>query len=132
MELGCGNGRDSLFFEKLGLNVTAIDASRSAIKKLQEENERDNICFICDDFVCSPTIFAGQYDYCYSRFSIHAINEEQEKEVITNVHKVLKSGGKFFIEVRSVHDEIYGKGKKWGKILYLWWSFSQIYRKRRT
>lgn len=120
LELGCGNGRDSLFFEKLGLNVTAIDASRSAIKKLQEENERDNICFICDDFVCSPTIFAGQYDYCYSRFSIHAINEEQEKEVITNVHKVLKSGGKFFIEVRSVHDEIYGKGKKVGKNSFIY------------
>lgn len=120
LELGCGNGRDSIYFQKKGMNVTAIDASDSAIRMLQEQNSNGNICFICDDFVCSPAIFAGQYNYCYSRFSLHAINEEQENEVISNVYKVLKDGGKFFLEVRSVHDEIYGKGKEVGRNSYIY------------
>lgn len=120
LELGCGNGRDSLYFYHLGLNVTAIDASDIIIKKLQNDYPYGNICFICDDFVCSPTIFAGQYDYCYSRFTIHSINEEQESEVIKNVYKVLKDGGKFFIEVRSVNDKICGKGKKIGRNSYIY------------
>lgn len=114
LDLGCGNGRDSLFFYKNKMNVTAIDASADAIEKLKKENKEDNIYFICDDFVCSTTIFAGQYDYCYSRFSLHAINEEQEEEVLKNIHKVLKKGGKLFVETRSVNDELYGKGEKVG------------------
>lgn len=120
LELGCGNGRDSLFFYRQGLNVTAVDASDSTINQLKHQYIEDNICFICDDFVCSSAIFSGQFDYCYSRFSLHAINEKQETEVLNNVFRVLKDGGKFFIEVRSVNDELYGKGEKVGEDSYLY------------
>ena len=121
LELGCGNGRDSLYFATQGMNVTAIDASNYAVEMLQEQHrDEGNICFICDDFVCSSTIFVGQYDYCYSRFTLHAINEQQESEVIQNVYNVLKEGGKFFIETRSIHDDIYRKGKKVGKRSYIY------------
>lgn len=120
LDLGCGNGRDSLYFYQLGLNVTAIDASDSVIQMLQNKYDGGNICFICDDFVCSSMIYAGQYDYCYSRFSLHAINEEQENEVINNVYKVLKTGGRFFIEVRSIHDDLYGMGQKVGINSYIY------------
>lgn len=120
LDLGCGNGRDSLFFESRGLNVTAIDASDRAIGMLQEAHAQKNICFICDDFVCSAMIYVGQYDYCYSRFSLHAINEEQENDMIKNVYAVLKTGGTFFLEVRSVHDELYGKGMKVGENAFIY------------
>lgn len=112
LELGCGNGRDSVYFLQLGLNVTAIDASDAVIEQLKQENKEENACFICDDFVSSSTIYSGQYDYVYSRFTLHAINKEQEIEVLNNVHKVLKDGGDFFIEVRSVNDELYGRGRE--------------------
>lgn len=112
LELGCGNGRDSVYFVRMGLNVTAIDASDKSIHMLEEKYDDGNICFICDDFVCSPAIFSAQYDYCYSRFSLHAVNERQESEVIKNVYNSLKTGGQFFVEVRSVHDDLYGKGEK--------------------
>lgn len=118
LDLGCGNGRDSIFFYHNGMNVTAIDASPQVIESLKNKIKQNNIYFICDDFVCSSMIFAGQYDYCYSRFSLHAINEKQELEVIKNVFKVLKNGGKFYIETRSVADEIYGKGVKVGEDSY--------------
>ena len=120
LELGCGNGRDSLFFMNRGINVTAIDASNEVISKLQTVYKSEDICFVCDDFVCSPAIFVRQYDYCYSRFSLHAINTEQESEVIRNVFKALKDGGKFFVEVRSVNDELYGKGEQVEKHSYIY------------
>lgn len=119
LELGCGNGRDSIYFSKLGLNVTAIDASDGVIRQLKQKYDENNIYFICDDFVSSSAIFSGQYDYVYSRFSLHAINEEQETEVLHNVYKALKQGGKFFVEDRSVNDELYGQGKKVGKNSYI-------------
>lgn len=57
LELGCGNGRDSIFFDKLGLEVTAIDASQTAIDILNRENSRIN--FICGDFVELPDTILG-------------------------------------------------------------------------
>lgn len=120
LELGCGNGRDSLYFRMKGMNVTAVDASREVIEQLKKENQEDNIYFICDDFVCTPTIFSGQFDYVYSRFSLHAINEDQETEVIKNVFRVLKRGGRFFIETRGIHDDLYGKGEKLAENTYFY------------
>ncbi len=115
LELGCGNGRDSIFFASKGLNVTAIDSSDKAIEMLQNMDIPGNIFFVCDDFVTAAALYTGQYEYCYSRFSLHAINEQQESEVIENVYNVLKDGGSFFVEVRSVNDELYGKGEQVGR-----------------
>lgn len=120
LELGCGNGRDSFFFAHLGLNVTGIDASDAIIADLKRKSNAGNSYFICDDFVCSSALFAGQYDYCYSRFTIHAINEMQEKQVLNNVYGALKQGGVFFIETRSINDDLYGKGKKAGQNAYIY------------
>ncbi|MBR1420406.1 MAG: methyltransferase domain-containing protein [Selenomonadaceae bacterium] len=60
LELGCGNGRDSIFFDKLGVNVTAIDASQTAIDMLRREHP--NINFICGDFVDLPVTILGGGD----------------------------------------------------------------------
>ncbi len=119
LDLGCGNARDSKYFLSLGMNVTAVDASDKVIAMLKAECKEDNICFVCDDFVGSAVLYSGQYDYCYSRFSLHAINEQQENEVIKNVYKVLKKGGKFFVEVRSIHDDLYGKGENIERNAYI-------------
>lgn len=120
LDLGCGNGRDSLLFEKNGLQVTAIDASDFIIEDLRKKYSNRNINFICDDFVCSSVLYEQEYDYCYSRFSLHAINEIQELELLGNLYKCLKKGGYFFIEVRSIRDEIYGKGKQVGRNAYIY------------
>jgi len=121
IELGCGNGRDSIYFYKNGLHVTAIDASDQAIDSLQREyGRKQDIRFICDDFVCSAALQKEGYDYCYSRFTLHAITWEQEAAMLQNVYQTLRTGGKFFIEVRSVNDEIYGKGENVGKNCYIY------------
>ena len=33
IDIGCGNGRDSIFFSKNNFHVTGIDISQKAIKK---------------------------------------------------------------------------------------------------
>ncbi|MDD3138665.1 MAG: adenylyl-sulfate kinase [Lachnospiraceae bacterium] len=115
LDLGCGNGRDSVFFIESGLIVTGIDTSEEAIRNLQKIYEKDNHLFICDDFTTADAVYQKQYDYCYSRFTLHAISDSQEKRLLDNVYTTLCKGGKFLIEARSVNDEIYGKGKKVGE-----------------
>lgn len=120
LELGCGNGRDSLFFRKLGLKVVAVDASEDAIAMLKREHNDNSISFINDDFVASEKLYKEKYDYIYSRFTLHAINLQQETKLLENVVYSLKDEGLFFIEVRSVNDELYGKGQAVEKDAYLY------------
>lgn len=113
MELGCGNGRDSLYFLSQGHNVIAIDGSDAAIDMLNEvtKNNEDAL-FVCDDFVKCHALYQMQYDCVYSRFTLHAITEEQENELLSNAKMALSSGGILCIEARTIHDEIYGEGIK--------------------
>ena len=77
VDLGCGNGRDSLYFSKLGVNVIGIDASDTSIAKLNSLKIK-NASFICGNFISCPLIYAKKVEYFYSRFSIHAIDEKGE------------------------------------------------------
>ena len=110
VDLGCGNGRDAVYFAGLGLNVVAMDLSASAIHMLEEQHV-PNARFFCGDFISHSAHQPCVYDYAYSRFTIHAINQKQESLLLQTMFQALRPGGKFFIEVRSVHDPLYGKGQ---------------------
>lgn len=127
LELGCGNGRDSLFFMERGLYVTGVDASDKAIRNLQanEKNLKRGI-FVCDDFVKCRAVFQRQYDYVYSRFTLHSITDDQEDELLRNIKEAMVDGSKLFIEARTIHDDIYGKGEKVSENAYI---FEDHYRR---
>ena len=94
LELGCGDGRDSLYFLKNGFRVTAVDASDVAIDNLNRITANDKkAMFVCDDFVKCQALYQMRYDCIYSRFTLHAITEEQENELLVNVRGALASGG---------------------------------------
>jgi len=90
IDLGCGNGRDSAYFCKCGLKVTAIDLSKGAIASFDKAMP---IFAVCDDFVTTKALACVEYDYCYARWSIHAINQAQQDELIPNVYFSLKKDG---------------------------------------
>ena len=111
VELGCGNGRDAVFFAGQGLRVTALDMSQEAIAQLQSRN-LDSAEFLCGAFVKSDVHQPDSYDYAYSRFTIHSINRNQEQVLLGNLFRGLRPKGKLFIEVRGVNDPLFGKGRQ--------------------
>ena len=119
MDIGCGNGRDSLLFARNGLNVVGVDASKIAIDKLNSLNYENSPLFVCDDFVTCKALYQAQYDYFYSRWTIHAISEHQEDELLSNITSSIKSEGLLFIEARTIHDELCGKGEKISEYEYI-------------
>lgn len=119
MDIGCGNGRDSLLFARNGLNVIGVDASKIAIDKLNKLNYENAPLFVCDDFVTCKALYQAQYDYFYSRWTIHAISEHQEDELLANITSSLKTGGLLFIEARSINDELCGQGEKLSDYEYI-------------
>ena len=121
LELGCGNGRDSLFFLANGVRVTGVDASDMAIEQLNKKTEDNkNALFICDDFVKCKSLYQVKHDYIYSRFTLHAINEEQEAELLSNIRDGLSNDGILFIEARTIHDDLYGLGTPAGHNAFLY------------
>ena len=111
LELGCGNGRDSLYFLEQGVRVTAIDASDYAIDSLNRMTlNNGDALFVCDDFVKCQSLYQIKYDYIYSRFTLHAINESQENELLKNIRMGLDENGLLFIEARTTKDDLCGKG----------------------
>ena len=119
MELGCGNGRDSIYFLSKGHNVTAIDGSDVAINMLTDiTSDDEKALFVCDDFVKCHALYQMQYDCIYSRFTLHAITEDQENELLSNAKEALNSGGILCIEARTINDDIYGEGIEVGHNAY--------------
>lgn len=121
MELGCGNGRDSLYFLSEGHHVIAVDSSDVAIDMLNEAtSDNANALFVCDDFVKCQALYQMRYDCIYSRFTLHAITEEQENEMLFNAKSALSVGGLLCIEARTIHDEIFGMGVPAGQNAYIY------------
>ncbi len=116
IELGCGNGRDSIYFAKNSINVIGIDQVQEEIDYLNINHKEDNIHFICDDFTnldeteCD-LIRDADIDYIYSRFTFHAINEIKEDRTLDWIEGKLNADGYFFLEARSVKDPMYKQGK---------------------
>lgn len=100
IDIGCGNGRDSIFFAKQKLNTTGIDQSIVAIENLKKyENEYlkfKNLSF-------SELKNDDKFDYAYCRFIFHSINELEEESLlhwlINNINKNI------FIEARVDIDQ---------------------------
>lgn len=113
LELGCGNGRDSIFFARNGLNVTAIDQAENVIAELNQKYA--DIEFLTDDFVESSLFVQREFDYIYSRFTLHTITKYEQSKVLDKAYHCLKAGGLLLIEARSTKDSIYGLGEKVGE-----------------
>jgi bifunctional enzyme CysN/CysC len=111
LEVGCGNGRDSLYFGTLGLRVMAIDPSQAAIDVCRQSPSAEKIEFL--QGVAADLI--GQtgepFDVVYSRFCLHAMTESEEVETLNAVHRVCANGARFFIECRSINDPLARKGE---------------------
>jgi len=111
LDIGCGNGRDSIFFSKQGMQVTAIDPSKAAIDACQANPESKSIDFIQGTVDQLDEAHFGKFDIAYSRFCLHAMTEAEETITLETVRKALKPDAKFYIECRSINDPLARKGE---------------------
>lgn len=115
IELGCGNGRDSVFFSKNNINVTGVDQVDCEIDYLNRNYGGDNLRFVCGDFTnlaetSDEQIRNTKFDYIYSRFTFHSINEAKEDRTLDWIASHL-DGGLFLLEARSLNDPMFKKGE---------------------
>jgi len=113
VDIGCGNGRDSFYFmENDAKYIVGIDQSEVAVKNNTATRQslnikfKNNIEFITSNFVCMEFGRASlNIDFYYSRFTLHAISYEEQREFFKNLNRVMKIGSICAIEVRTINDD---------------------------
>ncbi|MGV2950190.1 class I SAM-dependent methyltransferase [Acinetobacter sp. AGC35] len=119
LDIGCGNGRDSIFFAKNGIFTIGIDASEEAINICKNYNMK-NAMFInssIDDLDLIDQVKRIKQDLkkeiiVYSRFFLHAIDENKQNSFFKLIDDILPIDGKVYLEFRTENDKFGEKNTK--------------------
>ncbi len=115
LDLGCGDGRDAIYFSKKGLKVTAVDFSEGAINKLKSQTDQIN-CVLED--IRNIQFKDNVFDVIYARLSLHYFDDQTTKNIFDNLSRILKKGGLIFVKCKSTDDPLFGQGEKVGENMY--------------
>ena len=119
LELGAGQGRDTLAFLRAGLNVTALDYAADALTRLQraatDAGLADRLTTIVHDVREPLPLPGGGFDAVYSHMLFNMALTTAELETLSSeVHRVLRPGGLHVYTVRHTGDAHHGAGTSHG------------------
>jgi SAM-dependent methyltransferase len=123
IELGCGQGRDTLHFLKHGLDVVAYDYSGTCVDQLKERAKKlgldKNLTTEVRDLRHGIPLPDESVDGVFSHmfFTMH-LNENELAYIFKECHRVLKHGGMNIYSVRNIKDPHYRKGKHHGEDMW--------------
>ena len=123
VELGAGLGRDSIYFGKNSINVTALDYSKNGIKvineKIKKENLISSISALKFDIREDLPFESNSVDACYSHMLYcMALTQKDLDKLNSEIHRILKPDGINIYTVRNTDDGDYKKGIHRGEDLY--------------
>jgi len=105
LDVGCGDGRNSIFLAENGFQVTAIDNSKEAILKLQNfsKERRLNIKAVVAD-VTKYKFKKDKFSLIVANTIIDHLEKEDGDRLIVNLKSALMQGGLIFVSVFTVED----------------------------
>jgi len=115
LELGGGQGRDSLLFAERGFDLTVLDYAPSAVEAIAEKIDRTGLAArvsVGEHDVRQPLPFPdGSFDACYSHMLFcMALTEDELRSLSAEIRRVLRPGGLCVYTARTVQDADYGRG----------------------
>lgn len=111
MDLGCGSGRHSIYFNKLGFEVYALDLDCSRIRENISKLNLNDINIYEHAFTKLP--YPKEFfDIVICTSTIHHAVFSDITKGFNEVFKVLKQGGYFLFDILSKEDSSYGLGEE--------------------
>jgi SAM-dependent methyltransferase len=123
LDLGAGQGRDTLYFARGGLDVHAVDYAESGLHAIEERADAlalsSRVTALRHDLRRPLPFGAETFDGCYSHMLYCMAFTTRELESLSaEIRRVLKPGGINFYTVRHTGDPNYGKGTHRGEDMY--------------
>lgn len=123
LELGCGQGRDALFFAGSRFQVTALDYSERGLQELRAKAEQARLSSrlntVCHDIRQPLPFDEGSFDVCFSHMVYcMALTTAELKTLSDDIHRVLKPGGLNIYTARNTADPDYRSGIHRGEEMY--------------
>ena len=115
LEIGCGQGRDALFFSEKGYFVETFDISENAIKFVNETKESFNIKnlnAIIYDVQESFPYSNNFFDFVYSNLALQFFNLESLEKIFENIYRVMKDDAIILFSTKKKGDKYYNFGTK--------------------
>ena len=84
LEIGCGEGKDALFFARNGYEVTAFDIAQSGIDKALMLADRYKVCIRAFRADMMEYRLSEEYDIIYSSRSLQHIKPAYREEIISD------------------------------------------------
>lgn len=129
LEVGCGQGRDTVFFAGSGIAVTALDYSETAVAEVAQKAARAGLAGrirVRTHDVRERLPFADQsFDACYSHMLLcMELSTAEIAFILRETWRTLKPGGVALYSVRSNFDKHYKTGTHLAEELYQIGGFS--------
>lgn len=106
LDLGCGNGRNSLYLAANGFDVTAWDKNPNSIQNLENirrEEGLENLHSAIQDL--NNLSFDGEYDFILSTVVLMFLEAKTIPGLIANMQRCTKPGGKIKTARRLLAEE---------------------------
>ena len=88
LDLGCGYGRDLVYFQGLGCEVYGVDISSEMIKLAKERAPKAFLSIGSFEKLPYPD---NHFDFVFSRYAIQ--HSHKTEEVFREIHRILKKNG---------------------------------------
>ena len=99
VDLGCGSGRDSLYFMNNGYNVTPIDGSSELAKEASQLLNHNVIVSRFEELKLE-----GKYDGIWACASLLHVNREDIVSVLKKLVNNLKDGAVFYLSFKYTNE----------------------------
>ncbi|MDD5327089.1 MAG: class I SAM-dependent methyltransferase [Phycisphaerae bacterium] len=112
LDLGCGGGRHVKLFAEQGFDISGVDFSKEAITYVKEMLKKLNLSAELQQADMTNLPYEDDsFDGIVSFGVFYYSDSAGAKKAIDELHRVLKKGGKAFINLRSINDCRFGKGR---------------------
>ena len=117
LDIGAGQGRNTLPLARSGCQVTALDPSAVALAAVAKRAAAEDLTveMVAQDFMdYEPT---GNFDVILCFGLIQILNYQQCASLVTRLHQWLKSGGTLFLTAWHVDDPSFARMvKQWDRL----------------
>lgn len=117
LDLGCGFGRNSIYFAKKDFKVTAVDLSDYAINNVNEWAKRENLRIhteLCD--MIDLPFKDNTFDSIIAHNVIYHTDTKGFVKIIDEIKRILKINGEAFITLISKNALVYKNINAYGRV----------------